>query len=65
MALQGVVNGEGNAGLQQVWDDMKLGIGGRVRGLVLERLMMNSREGVVQRWQEACSTLFSIYSSHL
>jgi ubiquinone biosynthesis protein COQ9 len=65
MALQGAVNGEGNAGLQQVWDDMKLGVGGRVRGLVLERLKMNSRERVVGRWQEVCSILFSIHSSGL
>jgi hypothetical protein len=70
MALQGVVKGEGehgDAGLQQVWDDMKLGVGGRVRGLVLERLRMNCREGVVGRWQEVCLFLlfFPIHSFYL
>lgn len=58
MGLAGRVNGnDANGGLQKVWDDMGLGVGGRVRALVLERLRANSREGVVGRWQEVCSSI--------
>lgn len=65
MELAGRVNGNdgqggglGDGGLQKVWDDMGLGVGGRVRALVLERLRANSSEGVVGRWQEVCCSLF-------
>lgn len=58
--LAGRVGGDGgDGGLRKVWDDMGLGVGGRVRGLVLERLRANGREGVVGRWQEVCSSLLS------
>lgn len=50
----------GDGGLRKVWVDMGLGVGGRVRALVLERLMANGREGIVGRWQEVC---FPFYMS--
>ncbi|KAE9972444.1 hypothetical protein EG328_004975 [Venturia inaequalis] len=54
--LAGRVHGDAG-GLRRVWDDMGLGVGGRVRGLVLERLRANGREGVVGRWQEALAIM--------
>jgi ubiquinone biosynthesis protein COQ9 len=39
-------------GLRKSWDDGKIGVGGRVRSLVLERLRMNVESGVVGKWQE-------------
>jgi hypothetical protein len=41
-------------GLSRAWEERKVGVGGRVRGLVVERLRMNARMGVVGRWQEVC-----------
>lgn len=55
--LGGLVEGVGGCegeGLRKVWDEVGLGVGGRVRGLVLERLKGNVRGGVVGRWQEVC-----------
>jgi len=49
LGLKDVVTG---GGLGKRWEEGRTGIGGRVRGLVLERLRMNSRDGVVGRWQE-------------
>jgi ubiquinone biosynthesis protein COQ9 len=43
---------EGREGLRRFWDESKMGVGGRVRGLVLERLKMNVESGIVPRWQE-------------
>jgi len=58
LALKNAVNGEDETGgLRQIWDERKIGVGGRVRGLVLERLKMNSRAGVVERWQEALAIM--------
>lgn len=51
-ALKDVVEGEG--GLKRVWEERKIGVGGRVRGLLIERLRMNERMGVVGSWQQAC-----------
>jgi ubiquinone biosynthesis protein COQ9 len=44
-------------GLKTSWDEGKIGVGGRVRSLVLERLRMNAESGVVERWQEVRNTL--------
>jgi len=49
--LAGVVDGEGE-GLRKRWDEGGLGVGGRVRALVQERLRMNAVAGVVPRWTE-------------
>jgi ubiquinone biosynthesis protein COQ9 len=38
--------------LRRRWEEGKVGVGGRVRGLVLERLRGNVESGVVGRWQE-------------
>jgi ubiquinone biosynthesis protein COQ9 len=54
LALKDAVAGEG---LLKTWDEGKVGVGGRVRGLVLERLRMNAKFGVVGRWQEVCHIL--------
>jgi ubiquinone biosynthesis protein COQ9 len=48
--LKGAV--EGDEGLRRKWEEGHVGVGGRVRGLVLERLRMNVREGIVGRWTE-------------
>lgn len=56
-AVAGVnlAGGEGSSGgLKKVWEEGKVGVGGRVRSLVLERLRMNDRAGVVGRWQQVC-----------
>lgn len=55
LALKGVVNGEeAEGGLSRAWEDGKVGVGGRVRSLILERLRLNAEAGVVQRWPEVC-----------
>lgn len=43
-----------DGGLKRQWEEQKVGVGGRVRSLVLERLRMNERAGVMARWQEVC-----------
>ena len=45
------VEGEGKT-LRTLWEERKVGVGGRVRALVLERLKGNVEAGVVGRWQE-------------
>jgi ubiquinone biosynthesis protein COQ9 len=40
--------------LKDVWEERRVGVGGRVRGLVLERLRGNVESGVVGKWQEVC-----------
>lgn len=54
--------GEGKR-LRDVWEERKVGFGGRVRGLVLERLKGNVESGVVGKWQEVCSTILQIHHS--
>jgi ubiquinone biosynthesis protein COQ9 len=49
LALKDAVTSEG---LGKEWEERKVGVGGRVRGLVVERLRMNARLGIVGRWQE-------------
>jgi ubiquinone biosynthesis protein COQ9 len=44
-----------NGGLKRQWEEQKMGVGGRVRSLVLERLRMNERAGTVGKWQEVCN----------
>jgi ubiquinone biosynthesis protein COQ9 len=41
-----------DGGLRKQWEENKMGVGGRVRSLVLERLRMNERAGTVGKWQE-------------
>jgi ubiquinone biosynthesis protein COQ9 len=53
---EGALTGEGRS-LREVWEEKKVGVGGRVRGLVLERLRGNAESGVVRRWQEVCDRL--------
>jgi ubiquinone biosynthesis protein COQ9 len=48
------LTGEGKS-LREAWEERKVGIGGRVRGLVLERLRGNVESDVVRRWQEVCA----------
>jgi hypothetical protein len=59
--LQDVVNTEALTGegrpLKEIWEERKIGVGGRVRGLVLERLKGNVESGVVGRWQEVCTSI--------
>ena len=47
-----VDGGERNGGLQRYWSESRMGVGGKVRGLVLERLCMNIESGTVPCWQE-------------
>lgn len=49
--------GEEGKTLRSVWDERKVGVGGRVRELVLERLKGNVESGVVNKWQEVHSYL--------
>jgi hypothetical protein len=44
--------GRGGRSWRRRWEEGKVGVGGRVRSLVLERLRMNAEAGVVGRWQE-------------
>ena len=46
-----------DGGLRRQWEEHKVGVGGRVRSLVLERLRMNERAGTVGKWQEVCYTI--------
>jgi ubiquinone biosynthesis protein COQ9 len=57
--------GVGVNGLRKQWDDGKVGVGGRVRSLVLERLKMNAEAGIVERWQEVRSMLFRAIQKHI
>lgn len=41
-------------------EDTKLGVGRKVRALVLERLRGNVEVGVRERWTEVCGTLISV-----
>jgi len=50
LALQDSVNGEN--GFAKSWAEQKTGIGLRVRTLLLERLKMNEKSGVVKKWPE-------------
>ncbi|KIW05582.1 rpsU-divergently transcribed protein [Verruconis gallopava] len=59
--LKDRVDGESSAGegksLREVWEQGKVGVGGRVRSLILERLKGNVESGVVGRWQEALAIM--------
>jgi ubiquinone biosynthesis protein COQ9 len=48
LALKDAVNGED--GYAKVWQENEAGIEARVRSLLLERLRMNERFGVVEKW---------------
>jgi ubiquinone biosynthesis protein COQ9 len=50
LALKDIVNGE--EGVGKVWEERKLGPGARVRELLLARLRMNGKAGVVGKWPE-------------
>jgi hypothetical protein len=50
LALQNSVNGEN--GYAKAWAESKTGVGSRVRSLLLERLNMNVKAGVVKKWPE-------------
>jgi ubiquinone biosynthesis protein COQ9 len=50
LSLQDTVNGE--SGYAKAWTESKTGIGSRVRTLLLERLKMNEKAGVIKRWPE-------------
>jgi hypothetical protein len=68
LELKEVVAGSGEGGLEglrQEWEERKIGVGGRVRGLVVERLRMNARDGIVGRWQEVCLYASSLTSTSL
>lgn len=55
VGLGDVVRGSGDTrGLRKLWEEGKVGVGGRVRSLVLERLRMNERAEIVGRWQQVC-----------
>lgn len=56
MGLKEALDGS-DGGLRRQWEEHKVGIGGRVRSLVLERLRMNERAGIVGKWQEVCYTI--------
>ena len=47
-----------DGGLRRQWEEQKVGVGGRVRSLVIERLRMNERAGIVGKWQEVCYVIF-------
>jgi ubiquinone biosynthesis protein COQ9 len=63
-------SGIGAGGLRRQWEDGKVGVGGRVKSLILERLRMNAEAGIVGRWQEVriiitCSSIaLSSYSGN-
>jgi ubiquinone biosynthesis protein COQ9 len=50
LALQNSVNGEN--GYAKTWAENKIGVGSRVRTLLLERLNMNAKAGIVKKWPE-------------
>lgn len=52
--MDGSVDGKS---LREVWEQGRMGVGARVRGLVLERLRGNVDSGVVGRWQEVLMLL--------
>jgi hypothetical protein len=53
LGLKETLNGS-DGGLRSQWEQQKMGVGGRVRSLVLERLRMNEKAGTVGKWQEVC-----------
>jgi ubiquinone biosynthesis protein COQ9 len=57
LALKDAVNGD--EGYGKVWRENEVGIGARVRSLLLERLRMNDEFGVVEKWPEVRSALTS------
>ena len=57
--------GEEGKTLRSVWEERKVGVGGRVRGLVLERLKGNVETGIVGRWQEVCLSSSPYHNCYL
>jgi ubiquinone biosynthesis protein COQ9 len=50
LSLQDSVDGD--HGFAKVWDEQKVGVGSRVRSLLLRRLQMNQEAGIIKRWPE-------------
>jgi ubiquinone biosynthesis protein COQ9 len=50
LSLQSSVDGVD--GFARTWDEHKIGVGSRVRSLLLRRLQMNQEAGIIQRWPE-------------
>jgi ubiquinone biosynthesis protein COQ9 len=50
LALQNSVNGEN--GYAKIWAENKIGVGSRVKTLLLERLNMNAKAGIIKKWPE-------------
>ena len=57
LALQDTVNGEN--GYAKSWYENKTGVGSRVRTLLLERLKMNEKAGIISRWPEVSNSFLA------